>query len=181
MLRHIGILILIYLGLVAQCSLVPQATIVGRPFLPAFILVVIVAACEPNLSLLWAALLGLALDGLSTERLGLQVAIAAMLAFGLQLMRPIWQSRSLLSLVSMVLLTSVTWRLLVPTMQAALADRAVDPHVLLTDAVQDAAWTAGVSAALILLVRGLFGQRARPAFAVSRPATRWVKSPAMGR
>lgn len=170
-----------YLGVVAQCSLVPQATAVGRPFLPAFVLVMIVVSCESNLSLVWAAILGLVLDGLSTERLGVQLGLAALLAFGLQLMRPVWQSRSLLSLVSMVLLTSVAWRVLAPTVQAALVDRAVDPHVLLTDAVQDAAWTAGVSALLILLVRGLVGYRTRPAFAVSRPGAPWVKSPAMGR
>lgn len=181
MFRHVGILILVYLGVVAQCSLVPQATVVGRPFLPAFVLVIVVVSCESNLSLVWAAILGLVLDGLSTERLGIQLGLAALLAFGLQLMRPVWQSRSLLSLVSMVLLATVAWRVLAPTVQAAIADRAVDPHVLLTDAVQDAAWTAAVSAILILLVRGLFGHRTRPAFAVSRPGTPWVKSPAMGR
>ncbi len=181
MLRHVGILILIYLGVVAQCSLVPQTAAVGRPFLPAFILVIVVVSCESNLSLVWAAILGLVLDGLSTERLGVQLSLAALLAFGLQLMRPVWQSRSLLSLVSLVLLTSVAWRVLAPTVQAAIADRAVDPHVLLTDAVQDAVWTATVSAVLILLVRGLFGHRARHGFAVSRPGTAWAKSPAMGR
>lgn len=181
MLRHVGILILIYLGVVAQCSLVPQATAVGRPFLPAYVLVMIVVSCESNLSLVWAALLGLVLDGLSTERLGVQLGLAALLAFSLQMLRPIWQSRSLLSVVSMVLLISVAWRVLAPTVQAAIADRAVDPHVLLTDAVQDAAWTAAVSALLILLVRGLCGHRARHTFAVSRPGTPWVKSPAMGR
>jgi len=180
-LRHVGILILIYLGVVAQCSLVPLTTTAGRPFLPAFVLVMIVISCESSLSLIWAAVLGLVLDALSTERLGVQLALVAMLAFGLQLMRPIWQSRSLLSIVSMVLLSCAAWRLLVPTMQAAIADRAVDPHVLLTDAVQDSVWTAAISAMLILLMRGVFGHRPRPAFAVSRPGTAWVKSPAMGR
>lgn len=181
MLRHIGILILIYLGVVAQCSLVPQASAVGRPFLPAFVLIMIVVSCESNLSLVWAAILGLVLDGLSTERLGVQLGLAALLAFGLHLMRPVWQSRSLLSLVSMVLLACVAWRILAPTVQAAIADRAVDAHVLLTDAVQDAAWTAVVSGVLILLVRGLFPHRSRHGFEVSRSGTAWAKSPAMGR
>ena len=139
MLRHIGILAMIYLGVVAQSSLVPTEILgMGRPFLPAILLVVIALACNATASIVWSGLLGLVLDGLSTERLGVQLALAALLGLGLQVMQSLWRSRSLVPLVAMSMILCVAWRTLSPMTHAVLSGRIVDPHLVLTDAVQDA-------------------------------------------
>ena len=84
-----GILAALYVGLVVQSSFVSSdLTGVGRPFLPAALLVLIAACCETSPAILWSGLLGLALDGMSTERLGVQLALASLLGLGLQLMQP---------------------------------------------------------------------------------------------
>ncbi len=173
-LRHLGILVLIYLCVVAQSSLVfAQVAGLGRPFLPAALLVLIAAFCDATPSILWSGLLGLLLDGLSPDRLGLQLALAAVLGFGLQLLQPMWRSRSRLALVAMVLLTSFAWRALSPMCQAVLAGRVVDPHVVLTNAVQDAVWTVVLAGVFILAARGLFSGGSRARFAVPNPRQHW--------
>lgn len=173
MLRHIGILAMIYLGVVAQSSLVPTEILgMGRPFLPAILLVVIALACNATASIVWSGLLGLVLDGLSTERLGVQLALAALLGLGLQVMQSLWRSRSLVPLVAMSMILCVAWRTLSPMTHAVLSGRIVDPHLVLTDAVQDAAWTAAV-ACLLLLGRRLFGHRGSAEIIIAKPSPRW--------
>lgn len=169
MLRHLGILVLIYLGVVAQTSLVlDELSGLGRPFLPAFLVVVIVASCEGTPAILWSALLGLVLDGLSVERLGIQLALASLVAFGLQLLRPLRGSRNLLSLVAMILTACVAWRMLSPMTLAVLNGRVVDPGVVFQAAVRDAVWTAAVGSVLILVTRGLFGSGSRARTSIPR-------------
>lgn len=175
MLRFAGVLVTIYVGVVAHCSVVPaEVAGMGRPFLPALILVVIAAGCEASLSILLAALLGLILDGLSTERLGVHLALAAMLALGLQLLQPMWRSRSALGLIAMTIVTCLAWRVLAPAALAMLSDRKVDPHSLLTAAVQDSAWTAAVASVLILLARGLAGQKIQVQTITERSTQKWA-------
>ncbi len=165
---------MIYLGVVVQSSLVPgDLAGMGRPFLPALLLVLIAAGCDATPAILWSGVLGLLLDGLSTERLGVQLALAALLGLGLQLMRPLWSSRSVLSLVAMVMLTGLAWRMLAPMTQAVLAGRVVDPQTVLIDAVQDAAWTTAIAAVVILLGRGLIGHGVRARMMVSNPSPHW--------
>jgi len=172
LLRHLGILILIYLCVIAQTSLVStEAAGLGRPYLPAAVLVVIAVSCHAT-SILWSGLLGLVLDALSPDRLGLQLAIAAMLGLGLQVLQPMWRSRSRLALVAMVLLTSFAWRALSPMCQAVLAGRVVDPQIVLTNAVQDAVWTGIVAGVFILVGRSLFGSSRSP-IVVAPPRQRW--------
>ena len=173
-LRHVGILLMIYLGLVLQTSLVPAETAgMGRPFLPAIVLVMIAVWCEATASILWSAILGLLIDGLSTEHLGIELALAAMLALGLQWMQPVWRSHSLLALVSMFMLTCVTWRITAPMTHAVLAGRVIDIHSVLTDAVQDSAWTAVIGGAVILVGRGLMGHGSRTRLINPSPGPRW--------
>jgi rod shape-determining protein MreD len=165
---------MIYVGVVAQSSLVPaELAGMGRPFLPALLLVLIAVRCDATASILWSGLLGFVLDGLSTERLGVQLALAAMLGLGLQLMRSMWKSRRLVNLVATVMVTCLAWRTLGPMTQAVLAGRTVDPYVVLMDAVQDAAWTAAIAAVLLLLGRGLAGQSARARMMVANPNADW--------
>ena len=172
MLRNVGILVMIYLGVVAHSSLVPADVMgMGRPFVPAILLVFIAAACHPNLAIVWAGFVGFLLDGLSTERLGIQVGLAAMLGLGLQLTQSLWRSRSLIAMVAMSMLVCVAWRALSPMSQAILTGRVVDPHSILTDAVQDAAWTAVVACVLVLGLRIFRQGPTEPV--VNRPAPRW--------
>ena len=66
MLRHAGILSLIYLCLVVQSSLVADsAPELGRPFLPAVTLVLIVAQSNPAAGIFWSGFLGSVLDFVS--------------------------------------------------------------------------------------------------------------------
>ena len=171
-LRHLGILAMIYLGVVAQCSVVPTETHgLGHPFLPAMMLVLIAATCHPTAAILWAGTLGFVLDGLSTERLGIQLGLAALLALGMQMTHALWRSRRVVPLVAMTMLVCVAWRTLSPMVQAVLAGRVVDPHFIVTNAVQDAAWTALV-AGLLLLGRRLIGL-SDSEVDVATPAGRW--------
>ena len=175
MLRFVGALVTIYVGVVAHCSVVPtEVAGMGRPFLPALILVVIAAACDASLSILLAGLLGLILDGLSTERLGVHLALAAMLALALQLLQPMWRSRSALGLIAMTIVICLAWRMLAPMALAMLSERKVDPHALLTFAIQDAAWTAAVATVLILLARGMVGQKSQVRVANERSTSKWA-------
>lgn len=173
-LRHVGILLMIYLGLVLQTSLVPAETAgMGRPFLPAIVMVMIAVWCEATPSILWSAILGLLIDGISAEHLGIELALAALLAWGLQCLRPAWQSHSLLALVSMFMLTCVTWRIAGPMTHAVLAGRVIDIHPVLTDAVQDSAWTAVIGGAVILVGRGLVGHGSGTRLINPSPGPRW--------
>lgn len=171
MLRHIGILAMIYAGVVAQTSLIPEELAgPGRPFLPAILLVVIAASCDATPALLWSGLLGLMLDGLSTERLGIQLTLATFLALAMQLMRPLWGSRSLLALVAMVVLTCLAWRMLSPMTLAVLSGRVVNPEDAFKHAIQDGVWTTLLGSIVILIFRGVFapGSRVRTAPQPSR-------------
>ena len=173
-LRHIGILVLIYLGVVAQSSLVPeQLAGMGRPFLPAILLVLIAAWCEATPAILWSGVLGFVLDGLSTERLGVQLALAAMLALGMQLLRSMWSSRNRVSLLAMVLVTGFAWRTLAPMTHAVLTGHVVDPHVVLIDAARDTAATTAIAGVLILLGRGLTGRGFLNRTAITSSTPRW--------
>lgn len=175
MLRFLGALVTIYVGVVAHCSLVPaEVGGMGRPFLPALVLVIVAAACDASLSILLAGFLGLILDGLSTEKLGVHLALAAMLALTLQVLQPMWKSRSALGLIAMTIVTCLAWRMLAPLAFAMLADRKVDPHALLTFAIQDAAWTAAVATVLILLARGLVGQKTSTRMSSEPSTAKWA-------
>jgi cell shape-determining protein MreD len=134
---------------------------------------VIAACCEAKLSLLLSGLLGLMLDGLSTERLGVHLAIAVLLAFSLQLLQPLWRSRSVAALVAMVLWICAAWRTLAPVACAMSVGRTVDPHRIMTIAVQEAAWTAAAACLLILAVRGLIGRHAEERTSAASVGQRW--------
>jgi rod shape-determining protein MreD len=175
MLKLIGILAMIYVGVVAQSSLIHDvATEFGGPFVPAMLLVLIAAALEGTPAVMASALLGLILDGASTERLGLQMTFATVFGFALQALRPVWGSRSIVALVSMAMLATVCWRIAAPVTQSLLAGRTIDPHSTLTSAVQDSAWTAVVAGVLILVWRGLTRtSHAGPGRLTARASPRW--------
>lgn len=156
MLKVFGILAMTYLGLVAQSSLVPGgSTNLGGPFFPALLLVMIAACCGGASSVLWSGLVGLLLDGMSNDKMGVQLILAVVLALMLQWTRSMWGSQSLVALVAMVMVVCLSWRALSPMTLAVLSGRVVDPQVILTDAIQDATWSGTIAAALILVGRGL--------------------------
>lgn len=162
---------MIYAGVIAQTSLV-SADLPGRPFLPAILLVLIAACSEPTPAILWSGLLGLILDGLSMERLGVQLAMASLLALGLQMFRPLWNSRSLLALVAMIVITCMAWRMLSPMTLAILGGRAVNPNQIFRDAVQVTCWTLLAGGILVLIGRGMFGNSGGDRKNAPRPAAK---------
>lgn len=159
--RHLAILLSIYLCLVVQSSIVAELPEVGRPFLPAFLLVMIAMLAHPAIAVIWSGLVGLLLDGLSVERLGVQVGLAAVLALGLQLMKPLWKSCHPLVMVAMCLTVAGFWRVLSPMTLAVLSGRVINPDPILNSAVCDAISTAVFASALFLAWFMVLGNRLR--------------------
>lgn len=161
MIRHALILLLIYGGIVLQASVVADWPGISRPFLPALLLVVIAASCGPATAILWSGCVGLMLDAISTERLGTQLGLAAILALGLQLLRSTWRSCHPLSLTVATMGIAAFWRALSPMTLAVLTGRVVDPHVVLKSAICEATSTAVVTFTCILITFGLTGNLLR--------------------
>jgi rod shape-determining protein MreD len=172
LLRHAGILCLLYLAVVVQTSVVTDLPPMGRPFLPALMLMVMAAWCHPVVSILWAGFMGFVLDGISTERLGIQLGLAAILALGLQLLRPIWRRRGPVSMTVCTLVVALFWRALSPMTCAVLSGRVVDPHVTLNSALRDGAATAVVALVVFVAGRALIRGGGQAEIEAGRPAGR---------
>lgn len=173
MLRFLGMLGFIYVGLVLQSGVIADVPEPGRPFLPAILLIVAAGAFDPLVAMLLAGIIGFLLDGLSTDKLGIQLTVTVLLGFGLQLVFPLWRSKGLLALSAMTMLTCLIWRLATPYVYATLAGQSLDPHAVMTRAIQEAVGTAVVGALLILIWRGTIGHRPRRRESVRAVKTAW--------
>ena len=172
MLRHAGILSLIYLCLVVQSSLIVDLPEFGRPFLPAVTLVLIVAWSNPAAGIFWSGFLGSVLDCISADRLGIQLGLATILALGLQLLKPLWRSRHALPLAAIALVICAFWRLLSQMTHAVLNGRTVDPHLVLKSAVRDAMSTGIVAIVIFVIGFGLMGNILRSRNEIAAPRRR---------
>jgi cell shape-determining protein MreD len=154
-LRQAGILILIYASIVAQTSLLTDWTSASKPFFPALVLVMIAASSHPAVAVFWSGFAGLILDGVSTERLGVQLGLATILALGLQLFRSIWGSCKVLPLCAAVLTVTTFWKALSPMTYAVLTGRVIDARLALNSAVHEAVATAVVAVLVSFVWRAL--------------------------
>jgi rod shape-determining protein MreD len=174
MLRHIGIIGLIYLTVALQSSVVTEEFVAqARPFLPAILLVIIAVWCDGAAAIFWSGCLGIVLDGLSPERLGIQLSLAALLGLGLQLGKSASRSRGLLALTAAVFVVSMVWRVLSPMTCAVLAGRVVDAGAVVSSAARDATSTSVVGFVVICLGRALLASPSRREDAVPGLSNRW--------
>ena len=177
-LRHFGIIGLIYLTAALQSSVMTDELLgaswgTSRPYLPAVALVVIAASCEGTLAIVWSASLGLLLDGLSTERLGMQLSLASLFGLGLQLGKSLTRARGALVLTATVFGLTVMWRAMSPMTCAVLAGRVVDPSTVMSAAMNSAATTAVAGFVLIVLGRAIFGTSSRHKETAPGLSNRW--------
>ncbi len=172
--RHFTIAGLIYLTIALQSGeIVGWTTVAGHPFLPALALIFIAFWCEGAAAIIWSAGVGLLLDGLSPERLGVQVALTAMIGLSLQMLKSASRSRGVMAIAAMVFLTTTVWRVLSPMTYAVLAGRVVDPVQVLVAALGDAMWTAGVAVMFVTVSRWLLGGSSRRETSVAGRSNRW--------
>lgn len=155
MIRYPAIFGLIYMTAAVQSNLSPAAPEMGRLFLPATILVLVAAWVHPAMAIVCSAILGFVLDGISPERLGIQMSLAAVLALGLQIIRPLWKSQNPIALAISVVVVVVAWRVLSPITYAALSHRNIDPVSVFQQALRDAVMTSLGSLILFLVLRGM--------------------------
>jgi len=152
MLRHLAIASLIYVALVLQPGLPVELSMAGaRPWIPGMALVLCLMLAEGSASLIWVSILGLGVDCLSGERLGVHIVVATAVAAGLQ----VFQSSSRFvrpAAVSIAVLTGTFfWKFAVTALHALLAHRTLDWPSVATAASGDAVYTA-VLVLLVLIV-----------------------------
>jgi hypothetical protein len=81
MTRHLIVACIVYLALVLQPSLSSDlASIPMRPWLPGIALAACLSLIKGSGSLIWAAILGLGVDGQSVEQLGVHLILATLIA-----------------------------------------------------------------------------------------------------
>ena len=106
---------------------------------------------------MWSASLGLLLDGLSPERLGVQMSLAAIIGWGLQVIKSHNRSRGVMSVMSIVFVVVLLWRVASPLVYSALSGRLLDPLTVLALAAVAASVTAGLAGLLVCGGRLLLG------------------------
>ncbi|MEK6257539.1 MAG: rod shape-determining protein MreD [Planctomycetota bacterium] len=156
--RQVFIACSIYLAVALQSSaIVGELPPNCRPFLPALTLVVIGFWSEGAAAIAWSAFLGLLLDGLSPERLGVQMSLAAAIGWGLQVVKSNSRSRGVVSVTAIVFVVALLWRVASPLVCSALSGRVVDPLAVVAMAVVEASVTAGLAGLLVCGGRLLSG------------------------
>ena len=156
--RQVFIACSIYLTVALQGSaVVGELPPNCRPFLPALTLVAIGLWSEGATAIVWSASLGLLLDGLSPERLGMQMSLAAAFGWGLQIVKSNSRSRGVVSVMAIVFVVALLWRVASPLVYSALSGRVLDPLVVLAMAVVEASVTAGLAGLLVCGERLLLG------------------------
>ena len=163
MLNHLVTACLIYLSLVLQSYLASDLAIDSfRPWFPGIILAIGILLHTEVAGLVWAGILGLALDGLSAERLGVHLVISTVVAMALMMTRhDIHSNRSVL-LGVFVFAGSLLWRFVSMTTFAMLAGRDADIQASLTIALGDGIYTTVLTTAASLLfgiLQTAFGRR----------------------
>ena len=157
--RQLSILCSIYLSVALQSSaIVGELPTNCRPFLPALTLVAIALWSNGATAILWSACLGLLLDGLSPERLGVQMSLVAVIGWGLQVVKSNSRSRGAISVMATVFVVALLWRAVSPLVYGVLSGRVVDPLTVLAMAVVEASVTAGLAGLLVCGERLLLGR-----------------------
>ena len=111
MTRHLAVACLIYLALAVQPSLGSGLVFpLFRPWLPGIAVVVCVMLTDGAMSFVWPGVLGLAIDSLSGDRLGVHVIAATIVAIAIKTLQPNGWSRSIVVIGAFTLFGTFLWR-----------------------------------------------------------------------
>jgi len=160
--RTLSILCSIYLAVAFQTTFTgSDVSATCRFFFPALALIVIGLLSHQVATIFWSGFLGLILDGLSPENLGLNLAIATGLGFGLQ---RFVASRKSLGLIHVMLAVSaivVVWRTVGPLVGSLLVNRTIDVTSVMAVALVESLPTACLAGLAVLVSGFSFGERHR--------------------
>ena len=151
--RQIATASLIYCSLVLQSTSASAIAVYQlRPWFPAMVLVACVSLHKGALGIWWAGVLGLAIDGISGERLGVHLVIATFIASLLSSALQETPSSGALLYGIFVIVATFLWRSSNAITQAWLTGQVIDPLQTMILASGDATYTAGLI--LILMMSG---------------------------
>ncbi len=149
---HLATACLIYLSLVLQSCLAGELAFHSfRPWFPGIVLAIGVLLHKEIAGLVWSGIIGLAVDCLSGERLGVHLVISTFVAMGLMVSRHDIQSNRPVSLCVLVFVGSFLWRFVSMATHAVLAGRGAVFHDSLTIAFGDSIYSTVLTAAVVLL------------------------------
>lgn len=151
--RHMATACLIYLSLVLQSSVAAILVLYGfKPWFPGIALAACVLLHNGSTSVVWAALLGLAVDGLSAERLGLHAIMVTFSAMALLIARQEIQSMETTLTGLFVLAATFAWRGLSAIALGLLNNQSMAWYGLLISEFGSGVYTASIAMGLLGLV-----------------------------
>lgn len=151
--RQMATACLIYLSLVMQSSLAVELAVYEiKPWFPGIALAACVLLLDGPASVIWAALLGLAVDGLSAERLGLHAIMVTFVATGLLMVRK--EIRSMKTMLSgcFVFAGTYAWRGLSVITMGLIGRQPISIHEILILEFGSGVYTALIATSLLLVV-----------------------------
>ena len=158
MVRSLSIVCSIYLAVAVQSSaIVSEWPVRCQPFLPALVLVAIAFWSKGAAAIAWSASVGLLLDGLSLERLGVQMTLATLAGCGLQVACANRRSSDPVTWVGMVFAVAFVWRVVLPLVLGSLDGRSVVFAGVFAVAIVEAAATVGLAVLILCADRLVLG------------------------
>ncbi len=158
MLPHLVTACLIYISLVLQSCVSCDMTFHScRPWFPGIVLAACLLIHDEIAGVVWAGILGLVVDGLGADRMGVHLVVTTVVAAGLLLARQDTRSNGTLLLGPFVFVGTLIWRLASATTQGILDRRDFNLQESLSVAFGDGVYTAVTTVAIGLLIR-LFWQ-----------------------
>lgn len=153
MLRHLTMATVIYVALVMQPSLPPELSVAGsRPWIPGIALVICLVLAEGSTSLIGASVLGLGVDCLSGERLGVHVMVATAVAAGVLAMKSSARFAGPVAVSTAVLAGTFAWKTTATVLYTLLGRRPIDWPNTARASLNDAIYSAIV--VLFILITG---------------------------
>ena len=154
MINHLATAGLIYLSLVLQSCVASDLAIDAfRPWFQGIVLAVCVVIHDDVAGVVWAGILGLIVDGLGAERLGVNLVVTTFTAVGLLMTRQDTRSNGTVLLVFFVFAGTSIWRLASMTTHATLSGRDLNLHEYLTVALGDGLYSTVMTFVVALLIR----------------------------
>jgi rod shape-determining protein MreD len=152
MMSHLVTACLIYLSLVLQSCVASDIAIHSfRPWFPGLVLAACVLRHGNVAGIVWAGILGFAVDGLSAERLGVHLVVTTFVAMGLLVAREESSSYGTMLTGIFVFAGTLIWRLASMTTHATLAGRDLNVQETLSITVGDAVYSSAITVVFTML------------------------------
>ena len=154
MMNHLATACLIYISLVLQSCVASDLEFQSfRPWFPGIVLAVCVVIHDDVAGVVWAGILGLAVDGLAAERLGVHLVVTTLTAVSLLMTRQETRSNLTVLLGGFVFAGTSIWKLASMTTHAILAGRDMNFQEYLTFAFGDGLYSTMMTVAVALFIR----------------------------